>query len=52
MNEQMWLFIECVFKVLSFLLEDVLGDKCYASPKGSWVQSCDKKDLAANVAQA
>lgn len=52
MNKQMWLFIERVFMVPSFLLEDILGDKCYASPKGSWVQLWNRKDLSANLAQA
>lgn len=34
MNKQMWLFLESIFKVQSSLLEDILGDKCYTSPKG------------------
>lgn len=45
MNKQRWLFVEGMFKVCSSLLEDVLGNKCYTSPKRSWEWSWKRKRI-------
>lgn len=45
MNKLMWLFTQGAFKVWSSLLEDILDDKCYTSPKRSWEQSWKRKRI-------